>query len=379
MADADTLDATGAVVIVPGGGGPQPITRVNSASIASASGTTSCTVTIPAGTGIQANDLIIVCAGSQTGHTTNGISAKDNVNNTNYTTILETQLGGASTRWMQTFMYVTPVAIADGSVITVTGYATAANTECSVDIFRNATASISRAAVSSSNASSTSSASPALASAAPAGDLVLTFEMAGSGTLTPGSPFTKGSSGTAGASTAIGYVLNATGALTYASTWTLGTANTSAAQTVSLAAVTVAGTTYGVSGTADTDTLDANGTLGQVMAIAGSSATGSSGNGNISLTAKVAGSSASVSSASGTIYANVVISSSASAISAATGTLGMTAIASGTSAATSAANGTIGQISIVYGSSATSWSASGAVGLPPITGSSTTVSTATVP
>lgn len=216
------------------------ITRVNSAAITNTGGTTSCTATIPAGTGIAAGDLIIVCAGSQTGHTTNGISAKDSVNNVNFTTILETQLGAASSRWMQTFAYATPGAIADGTVITVTGYATAANTECSVDIFRGATATISQAAVGSSNASGTTSAAPALASNAPAGDLVLTFDMAGSGTLTPGSPFTKGSSGTSGASTATGYVLAASGSSTYASTWTLGTANTSAAQTVSIAAAAAA-------------------------------------------------------------------------------------------------------------------------------------------
>ena len=213
------------------------ITRVNSASITNTtSGTTSCTATIPAGTGIQAGDLIIVGAGSQTGHTANGISAQDNVNSTGYTTILETDLGSASSRWMQTFAFVTPLAIADGSVITVTGYATAANTECSVDVFRGATATISRAAAGNSNISGTSSAAPALSSAPSAGDLVLTFCMAGSGTLTPASPFTKGSSGTTGASTAIGFVLGADGSSTYGSTWTLGTANTSAAQTVSFAA-----------------------------------------------------------------------------------------------------------------------------------------------
>jgi len=220
------------------------ITRVNSASITNTvSGTTSCTATIPSGTGIAAGDLIIVCAGSQTGHTANGISAQDNVNATNYTTILETELGSASSRWTQSFAFVTPGAIADGSTITVTGYATAANTECSVDVFRGVTATISRAALGNSNASGTSSAAPALASAPPAGDLVLTFEMAGSGTLTPGSPFTKGSSGTTGASTAIGYVLSADGSSTYGSTWTLGTANTSAGQTVSFAAAAAAGST----------------------------------------------------------------------------------------------------------------------------------------
>jgi len=217
------------------------ITRVNSASITNTtSGTTSCTATIPSGTGIAAGDLIIVAAGSQTGHTANGISAQDSVNATNYTTIAETELGSLSTRWMQTFAFVTPGAIADGSTITVTGYATAANTECSVDIFRGATAAISRAAVSVSQPSGTSTPVPALGSAPPAGDLVLTFCMAGSGTLTPPSPFTKGSSGTTGASTAIGYVLSADGSSTYAATWTLGTANTSAGQTVSFAAAAAA-------------------------------------------------------------------------------------------------------------------------------------------
>jgi hypothetical protein len=209
------------------------ITRVNSASISGGASATSCTATIPGGTGIQAGDLIIVCAGSQTGHTTNGISAQDNVNATNYTTILETELGSSSTRWMQTFAFVTPLAIADGSTITVTGYATATNTECSVDIFRGVTGTISRTVVSASQPLGTSCAISALASAPPAGDLVLTFCEAGSGTLTPSAAFTKGSSGTTGASTAIGFVLSADGSSTYASTWTLGTQNTSAGQTVS--------------------------------------------------------------------------------------------------------------------------------------------------
>ena len=215
------------------------ITRVNSASI-SGNGTTSATATIPGGTGILAGDLIIVNAGSQTGHTTNGISVQDAVNATPYTTILETELGSASTRWQQTFAFLTPVNIADGTVLTCTGYGTATNTEFSVDIFRGATATISRAAVGASNVSGTTSAAPALASAPPANDLVLTFCMAGSGTLTPAAPFTKGSSGTTGAATAIGYVLAADGSSTYGSTWTLGTANTSAAQTVSFAAAVVA-------------------------------------------------------------------------------------------------------------------------------------------
>jgi len=214
---------------------PTPITHVNSASI-SGSGTTSATATIPGGTGILAGDLIIVCAGSQTGHVTNGISVQDAVNGVPYTTILETDLGGASSRWLQTFSFLTPVNIADGTVLTCTGYGTAVNTEFSVDIFRGATGAISQAAVGSSNATSTSSPAPALGAAPKVHDLVLTFCEAGSGTLTPGAAFTKGSSGTAGASTAIGYLLSADGVSTYASTWTLGTSNTSAAQTVAFSA-----------------------------------------------------------------------------------------------------------------------------------------------
>lgn len=215
-------------------------TRVNSASVSGGASATSCTAAIPAGTGIAAGDLIIVAAGSQTGHTANGISVSDAVNGTNYTTILETELGSASSRWMQSFAFLTPLAIADGTVVTCTGYATAANTEFSLDVFRGVTAAISRAAAGNSNISGTTSAAPALGSAPPAGDLVLTFCEAGSGTLTPASPFTKGSSGTTGASTAIGFVLSADGASTYGSTWTLGTANTSAAQTVSFAAIAAA-------------------------------------------------------------------------------------------------------------------------------------------
>lgn len=213
--------------------------HVNSASIASVGGTTSATVTIPGGTGIAAGDLIVVCAGSQVGHTTNGISVSDAVNGVNYPTILETDLGGASTRWMQTFAYTTPVAIPDGTVLTCNGYATATNTEFSVDIFRGIESVASRAAVGSSNPTGTTSAAPALASAPPTFDLVLTFCMAGSGTLTPAAPFVAGSSGSSGASTAIAYALS-DGVSTFGSTWTLGTSNTSAAQTVSFRSSTFA-------------------------------------------------------------------------------------------------------------------------------------------
>lgn len=213
------------------------VTRVNTASINGGSATATATATIPGGTGIKAGDLIYVSAGSQTGHVTNGISVSDAVNGVNYTTILETDLGGASSRWLQSFYFVTPVDIPDGTVLTCNGYSGAANTEFSVDIFRGLTGVISRAAVGSSNASGTSSAAPALATAPVTGDLVLTCEEAGSGTLTPGSPFTVGSSGTTGASIANAFVLGADGVSTFGSTWTLGTANTSAAQTVAFQAI----------------------------------------------------------------------------------------------------------------------------------------------
>jgi hypothetical protein len=231
--------SAGAVAVVPGG-----IIRLNSASISGGSATATATTTIPAGTTILAGDLIIVSAGSQTGHVTNGISVKDGVNNVNYTTLLETDLGASSSRWIQSFRYVTPSNIADGTTITCTGYTGAANTEFALDVFRappGCTWSVDQSPAGSSNASSTSSAAPALAASAAAGALVITNCEAGSGTLTPGAAFAKGSSGATGASIANGYVLSASGASTYASTWTLGTANTSAAQTVSLTAAPPAG------------------------------------------------------------------------------------------------------------------------------------------
>lgn len=214
-------------------------TRVNTVSIgASSTGATAYSVTIPAGTGIIAGDLIVVTAASNGTHVLNGQSVQDNVNLVNYTTIKEQQQGGSSTHYQQTFYYQTPANIPDGSTITYTPFAgSTANAFC-VDIFRSTSGSISNAVTSQANTASASQSAPALAAAPVIGYLVLTMDAATTGTLTAGGAFTTGSSvNSAGQSVATGYVLQASGTSTYASTWTCGSSQTSAAQTVAFAVI----------------------------------------------------------------------------------------------------------------------------------------------
>lgn len=212
-------------------------TRVNSASI-SGSGTTTATATIPGGTGILAGDLIIVSANCNGTHATNGMSVQDSVNATAYTTIKEQDLSGASTRWLQTFFFVTPVNIADGSTITLTAYAASAAASLAVDIFRGASGTISNAAVGVSPAAGTTCAAPALGAAPAAGNLVLSFCSFSSDVvaMTVASPFTSGSqkNGTTPA-VATGFVLAADGSSTYGVTWTNDSSQSNAAVTVAFA------------------------------------------------------------------------------------------------------------------------------------------------
>lgn len=185
-----------------------------------------------------AGDVLVVAAAGQGTHVTNGMAVQDSVNATPFTTILETQGGSASTRWMQTFVFKTTVDLPAGTTVTLTPYAASTQNGFTVDVYRGFSATIAQAAVGSSNASGTTSAAPALAAAPAAGSLVLTFCQAGSGTLTPAATFAAGSSNVTNNSVASGYAPMADGSSTYASTWALGTANTSCAQTVALAVAT---------------------------------------------------------------------------------------------------------------------------------------------
>jgi hypothetical protein len=212
------------------------VTRVNSSSI-NASGTTATAFSTTFGVAVLAGDLIVVTGTCNGTHATNGMSVKDAVNNVNFTTIKEQQGSAASSRWLQSFYFFTPVDIASGTNITFTPYAANTQASFSVDVFRGCQGPgiISRAVVGATPASGTTSATGALASNVPAGDLVITGCFAASGTLTAGSPFTTGSTTTTTTSSANGYVLSASGSSTYASTWALGTSNTNANYVVSFA------------------------------------------------------------------------------------------------------------------------------------------------
>src|SRR6185312_13732129 len=176
--------------------------------------------TIPAGTGIIAGDLITVSAVSNGTHVLNGITCQDSVNLTNFTQIKEQQLGGASAYYQQTFYYVAAANVPDGSLITLTPYAAATDTNFSVDVCRYALGTITNAVVSQANAASTSQAAPALAAAPAIGNLVLTFDAAaGTGALTPGVAFTAGSTQAGTESRTANAFTSANGSSTFASTW----------------------------------------------------------------------------------------------------------------------------------------------------------------
>lgn len=214
------------------------VTRVNSSSISGTS-TAATAYTAAVGVAVAIGDLIVVNANSNGTHVTNGMACSDSKNGA-YTTLLETDQGGASTRWQQTFWKVATVAMVTTDTISLTPYASNTASAFSVDIFRGTGGTISHAAVGTPGASGTTAANPALAAAPAAGDLVLTLATASSGTLTQPAAFTKGSFGTTNVATANAYVLSADGSSTYGGTWTLGTTNTSAEQTVAFAGSTVA-------------------------------------------------------------------------------------------------------------------------------------------
>ncbi len=211
--------------------------RVNSVSIgATSTSAAAYSATIPAGTGIIAGDLIIVCGTSDGTHASNGMSVLDNVNNVSFTTIKDQQQGSSSTHWQQTFYYVAAANVPDGSLITFTPYAAATTTTFSVDIFRYALGTIVQAVVGQTNVAANAQTSPALGAAPPVGSLVFSFDttIGGAITLTQDPTFTAGSiTIAAGSAAGIAYAV-ADGVGTFASTWTDSSSQTSATQTVAL-------------------------------------------------------------------------------------------------------------------------------------------------
>lgn len=211
------------------------ITRVNGSAI-TGSGTTATayTATLPA---VLAGDLIVVTANCNGTHVTNGMSCSETSTSTALTTIHETDQGGSSSRWLQTFYLYVTNDIASGT-IRLTPYASNTASSMSIDIFRGTSGVISRAVQGNSAALGTTASTPALATAPPAGDLVLSLVSVSSGTATKPTAYTAGSTIATNVRTANAYVLSADGTSTYGGTWTWGSSNTSALQTVSFSANT---------------------------------------------------------------------------------------------------------------------------------------------
>lgn len=209
------------------------VTRVNGSSI-SASGVTASPFGTTLGVACLAGDVIVVTADCNGTHAANGMSVQETTNGQTFTTISETQQGGASSRWEQTFLLKTTVDLTGSETIQLTPYASNTSASFVVDIYRGLTGLISRAVQITSGAAGLSAANPALLSAPPAGDLVLSLTGVSSGTATKPAAYTLGSQTTAGPTTSNAHVLSADGTSTYGGTWTWGTSNSSALQTLAL-------------------------------------------------------------------------------------------------------------------------------------------------
>lgn len=124
--------------------------------------------------------------------------------------------------------------------------------------------------------------------------------------------------------------------------------------------------TYGVSGIADADTMDANGAVIAALVISGSALPASQASGVISANALMTGSSASASAANGTVNYSYGISASSVTASTSNGTLGSAGAVTGTASGTVSASGAVIATLVINGSApASSW----AVGnlIPPST------------
>lgn len=213
------------------------VTRVNSSAIKGTS-TAATAISTTVGVAVAVGDLLVAVADGTGTHVTNGM-AMSATGNGAFTTLLETDQGGSSSHWMQTFYLRAAVAMAATDTVTFTPYAGSTANAFAVDIFRGAAGTINRAAVGSTNASSATPTAPALATAPTAGSLVLALAGWSTGTGTPPAAFTAGSSNTTNQSVGIGYVLSADGSSTYGGTWSI-TTNVSATQTVAFDAAAAA-------------------------------------------------------------------------------------------------------------------------------------------
>jgi len=213
---------------------PAPaVTRVNTSSISTAS-TGAGSYGVAIGVACNVGDLIVATMTSDGTHVTNGMAVLETTNFQTFTTIAETQMGDASSRWIQTFFLVNATPLSGTEIIEADQYASATNTSLAVDVFRGTTGLISKAVTMASVAASVAAYTPALGSAPDAGDLVLTLVGTASSTGTKIQPpaYLLGSRQTAITYTGHGYVLSADGSSTYQGSWTWSTTGPSALQTV---------------------------------------------------------------------------------------------------------------------------------------------------
>src|SRR6266581_4224705 len=203
------------------------LTRISNGSCHSA-GTTASAYTKTLGDAASAGDVLVVCGHSNGTHAANGMIVSDSVNNANFSTILEQDETNASSHWMQTFIYKTPVDLPSGTTITFTPYALNTTSTFSLDIFRGATTTVDTGPSGASPAAATTSLTNALSPVPKAGSLVLSFATFSGGTLTAGSPITLGTTDASTGPTAVGYALGADGTTNYQSTWTSTASNSNA-------------------------------------------------------------------------------------------------------------------------------------------------------
>lgn len=209
------------------------ITHVNSANIIG-NGTHNVSITIPAGTGIQAGDLIVGTFVTDGTHVVNGGGIQDSVNGVSYSPLGETDQTNSSSFWQESKYYITPNAIADGSTFTVTGFFSSATVGAAIDIFRGLAGIIDQPFVGPTNSSpSTTITGPALGGNAVSGALVLSMATGEGATTLSQSTLTTGSVNTSGRNVGIAYLLAANGLSTYAVTWTQGVSGSWAAQAIS--------------------------------------------------------------------------------------------------------------------------------------------------
>lgn len=207
-------------------------TTINNAMATTGTGgALAVTVSTKDGNGIVAGDLIVANCTSNGTHATNGMTIQDSVNLTNFTHGKEQQQG-ATTTWQQCDYYQAVANVPDGSTITLTPYSGATVTGISVTVIRYVTGAIANAFVSQSNTANTNQAAPALGAAPVLGSFVMTFDVAASGTLTPGAAFTADSAVVGASISLANAYATADGVSTFASTWSDTASATSTTMTV---------------------------------------------------------------------------------------------------------------------------------------------------